>query len=1017
MTMATECRTRPSVSEEELFGNGPEEPAADIKEQLMRTISREGERRKKEFRTSKNDKEFEEDSDRENDDVFVGVEIHSEVRKERSKSDSNLPDLVLSSASTHSEGDLEAKLNSEDSPDVVVRKISTSSGRDGETKDGSQGDREENQSIVGPLPITKDKSPKFRRSVSFQDQVKDRKDSNSNMDTENRRKEYRMSSGYGTGGSNTSLQSQMSNVSNISQETEGDVQQHTTQKLTEINNPTVLVDKGLDPSQESKVNVQQHGTQKLMEINNPTVLIGKGLDPVVLAKKLEPSGISKSDECIEMGRSIKWRGSVLPLMYEGDKTGVRIVPRGGLQQEDTQSPVRSDQSSVNGDDGWVINRDVNEYSKLTLHLSVCFSFTLGDDEDQTAQISNLIPEVVTSILNQPSVEDTAPNDLLPNLSIMQPSNVGNSPVSHQEEGSTNSSHEGVDPKACSQEGGSNSPCAEGANADDLSHHDSSVLLPEFEILLDPKTPDIANMVSPSLKLSKEKVKEIFTQYCARQPSLPSSAGLSVNLQIPDRVPATPDIPLTRQPPSTGHSSYGISQIASAFFKNPEIFNFEVESLQNLVRLFGTPTSGLVIREGSLASDVSVPCVEIASRCKDRDCSLRKCQMMKAALIGLQHALDGFLEISASPDVQNLCISLYEHAKNCEEPPIRCTIPWCYLLRRFSEVEGVTSYTVFYWMKRQFDTPVCDEDVFPEEDLEHFIKLESSHHHTESTSFEVISRIEQPGHYGNVALVSEVTPPLASFDSEMSTTDPLYVIKQISNDESDFEVTRVFERLRDLEHPNLIHHYWIAVYQSHTNICLQYIQGDTLETELQRRMLFAPHMVLQMMREVLGAVDFLHRNGIIYLYWSLGNILLDSLHRRLIINNLTLSVTDDELYDVGYTKQSLPPSLVPPEMFEDETLTHDSDCWGAACVMVHLLSGHQIWYSHRHDSREELWEKVRSGCSPFTSEEVKIKEVSLLVLLKECFKLKVSERICFAELLRRIKSASADGNFGHLSGGS
>lgn len=44
-------------------------------------------------------------------------------------------------------------------------------------------------------------------------------------------------------------------------------------------------------------------------------------------------------------------------------------------------------------------------------------------------------------------------------------------------------------------------------------------------------------------------------------------------------------------------------------------------------------------------------------------------------------------------------------------------------------------------------------------------------------------------------------------------------------------------------------------------------GDTLEAELQRRMLFDPIMVLQMMTDVLDAVDFLHSHGIIYLYWS------------------------------------------------------------------------------------------------------------------------------------------------------
>ena len=55
------------------------------------------------------------------------------------------------------------------------------------------------------------------------------------------------------------------------------------------------------------------------------------------------------------------------------------------------------------------------------------------------------------------------------------------------------------------------------------------------------------------------------------------------------------------------------------------------------------------------------------------------------------------------------------------------------------------------------------------------------------------------------------------------------------------------------------------------------------------------------------------DGYLFSCVTVGNILLDGLHRRLILNNLTLSVTDDGNYDEGYTKQSLPPSLVPPEV--------------------------------------------------------------------------------------------------------
>lgn len=61
--------------------------------------------------------------------------------------------------------------------------------------------------------------------------------------------------------------------------------------------------------------------------------------------------------------------------------------------------------------------------------------------------------------------------------------------------------------------------------------------------------------------------------------------------------------------------------------------------------------------------------------------------------------------------------------------------------------------------------------------------------------------------------------------------------------------------------------WDGKYSVLFDIWFWIFPGDTLEAELQRRMLFDPIMVLQMMMDVLDAVDFLHSHGIIYLYWS------------------------------------------------------------------------------------------------------------------------------------------------------
>lgn len=50
-------------------------------------------------------------------------------------------------------------------------------------------------------------------------------------------------------------------------------------------------------------------------------------------------------------------------------------------------------------------------------------------------------------------------------------------------------------------------------------------------------------------------------------------------------------------------------------------------------------------------------------------------------------------------------------------------------RRYSEEEEVTSFMVFYWIKQAFDTPVCEEDIFPNDDIESFIKVCQGHNRT------------------------------------------------------------------------------------------------------------------------------------------------------------------------------------------------------------------------------------------------------------------------------------------------
>lgn len=240
-------------------------------------------------------------------------------------------------------------------------------------------------------------------------------------------------------------------------------------------------------------------------------------------------------------------------------------------------------------------------------MTNCFRFVSDDEDDDDGDereedigvSQNLIPAVVTSLLNQPSIEEI--QGLLPILSIMDNSVISESSMADAPNSMNHNSlqreeeeTQGCTSKSETKTTDSNTevPCSDEIQkkaSDEHPSSDSSFQLPNFNIL-EPKTPNIdhvLHLISPGIP--KEKLTEILQQCCKDHG--PISGPGSADFKIPDHVPPSPEAPRSRPAPSTGHSSYGFSQLFSAFLKNPEIFDFDVDNLQNLLRVYsGTPPS-------------------------------------------------------------------------------------------------------------------------------------------------------------------------------------------------------------------------------------------------------------------------------------------------------------------------------------------------------------------------------------------------------------------------------------------
>ncbi|KAK3089424.1 hypothetical protein FSP39_003519, partial [Pinctada imbricata] len=304
--------------------------------------------------------------------------------------------------------------------------------------------------------------------------------------------------------------------------------------------------------------------------------------------------------------------------------------------------------------------------------------------------------------------------------------------------------------------------------------------------------------------------------------------------------------------------------------------------------------------------------------------------VKALLIGLQHALNGMFSYTTSPEIQDLCRCLFQHAINCDSPLFRCPVPWCFVLRDDEETD-TSVHLIFHWIKSRYDTPTMTEDLIPSSSPDTFCLLRTNHHHQAMTSFEVLYPL---GRFGNVVVMSENNFTVDSPTEKMEEKDTIYVLKKIYNQDSmDVSQADVYRRLTDCGNcNNLLAHYWMAEYDDIIHICTEFILGSSLEEYLQHQILLNPSAVVEFMIQIGTAVDFLHQHGIIYLYWSSGNILLDNEQQRVVVSNLSLSVTEEN-QDIGYTKMSLPPWLIAPEVNIDQRISFEDLC----CAIKAMLN--------------------------------------------------------------------------------
>jgi eukaryotic-like serine/threonine-protein kinase len=171
------------------------------------------------------------------------------------------------------------------------------------------------------------------------------------------------------------------------------------------------------------------------------------------------------------------------------------------------------------------------------------------------------------------------------------------------------------------------------------------------------------------------------------------------------------------------------------------------------------------------------------------------------------------------------------------------------------------------------------------------------------------------------------------------------IKAVANDliaDPEFKVRIQDEARRHqrLQHPNIVPVLDVFEAEGETCIVMQLIDGTSLDNVLESQ---SPHHAemheaVAIIRDLLAALDYAHRHGIVHRDVKPSNVLLDKNHRALLIDfGIALAMGEERRTRTGQIVGT-PAYMSPEQITKPKSIDHRSDVYSVGCVFYEMLSG-------------------------------------------------------------------------------
>ncbi|KAJ6247844.1 serine/threonine-protein kinase dclk3 [Anaeramoeba flamelloides] len=230
------------------------------------------------------------------------------------------------------------------------------------------------------------------------------------------------------------------------------------------------------------------------------------------------------------------------------------------------------------------------------------------------------------------------------------------------------------------------------------------------------------------------------------------------------------------------------------------------------------------------------------------------------------------------------------------------------------------------------------------------------------------------------------------------TNKTYAVKILKKSQLDNQkqlIANEIEILGNLDHPNVIKMKEIFDTPKKIFIVMEYVSGGELFNKLQQVEKFSEHKTAKIIKMILLALQYLHKNKIVHRDLKPENLLYTEENDEIIVK-----LTDFGLSKILSSRDMMTtacgtPYYVAPEIIKREPYGPSVDIWSTGVIIYVLLTGCAPFYD---DSIPKMFDKIKRGAVTFPLPEWDGLSKEVIEFIKRFLTVDVNKRITIEEAL-------------------